>query len=191
MAGLAARKVSDLLEDLSSDRPVPGGGAAAALTGALACALIGMTASINARRQAKRGLKTVSAATARSAARLRSAYLALADADAAVFAGYAAARTDAERSAARRACLKPPLRMSSTADAAARLIRAEIPRTGRWLASDLKEAAILLSAAHEAAALNVEINLAPSQGSVRARMRRRSQALAALTSAVRRAQYSA
>lgn len=191
MTKLASLKVGAFLEELSSDRPVPGGGAAAALTGALACALIAMTASINARRQTKRGLRPVSASTARKAARLRSAYLAMADADAAAFARYASARTSAERAAARRVCLVPPLRMSTFTDTAARLIRAEIPRTSRWLASDLKEAAVLLGAAHEAAALNVEINLEPSQRTQRARMRRRSSDLSALTRAVRRARYTA
>lgn len=186
----AARTLRAFLTDLSSDKPVPGGGAAAALTGALACALIAMTASINARRQVQRGLKPVSAATARSAARLGSAYLDLADRDAAAFARYAAARTPAERRAARRICLKPPLRMSRAADKAGRLIDAEVARTSRWLASDLKEAALLLTAAHESAALNVDINLDSTERLPRAEMKRRSAALRRLSLRVIRAGYA-
>lgn len=191
MAKLATRSLSAFLTDLASDRPVPGGGAAAALTGALACALLGMTAAINARRQTRRGLRPVSAATARSAARLRSAYLELADKDAAAFARYAAARTGAQRAAARRVCLKPPLLMSRACDELARAISVEVPRTSRWLASDLKEAALLLSAAHACAALNVEINLDPSERALRAEMKRRASMLARLSRRVLGAGYAA
>lgn len=177
------------LESLASDRPVPGGGAAAALTGALACALTGMTAAINLRRQKKRGQRPVSAETVRIARLLRGRFLSLADADGKAFAAYSSAHTSAQRSSARRKCLKPPMAMSASAAELSRAILKEVPRTSKWLASDLKEAALLCWAAHEAAALNVLINLGPGDRAARLRMSRRAEHLRRVKARVDRARY--
>ncbi len=56
-------------------------------------------------------------------------------------------------------CTKAPLAMGKACVEALDLGISEIPRTSRWLSSDLVEAGVLLESAAEAARLNVEINL--------------------------------
>ena len=48
-AGRASESVESFLDGLASDRPAPGGGAAGALTGAAAAALVGMVCRVTAR----------------------------------------------------------------------------------------------------------------------------------------------
>ncbi len=86
---LAARRMGDLLDALASESPTPGGGAAAALAGALGAALVAMVARVAARHDAGR---PPLGATRTAADRLRRRLVRLAAADAVAFARFVEAR---------------------------------------------------------------------------------------------------
>lgn len=151
-------KLDRFLADLGSEKGAPGGGAAAALTGSAAAALVEMTARLNDKR-----LKNSSGAASRAAV-LRKSLRGLIEKDARAFKqiqkiykirkAKPAAWQNALKGGAR-----PPLAICEACAAAADLARKEKNRTSLWLESDRREALILLSAAFRSAVLNVEVNL--------------------------------
>lgn len=188
---LSALSLAAITEAVDSDAPVPGGGAVAACTGALASALAGMTARFSARSAAQHGQFS---ALADQAAALRSRCLRLADDDARAYAGYvAAARMPREpdpqpRQQALRAALDHaaavPLELAATAAELARLA-GELTRSGsRRLRSDAATAALLAVAG--SAAIFVAENVRGGPGDSRI-----SQAHAAAAEAAAIAQYCA
>lgn len=137
----------------------PGGGSAAAITAALGTALLEMTAGINQKkafnRQFARHLKKIK--------KIRLELLTLAAEDAKAFLNFLKVRKKDKKSRVYQNALKKsarvPLKICALSCEALRAAQREIPRTGRWLASDLAEAAILLEAAFRAGRWNAEINL--------------------------------
>ena len=129
------RTLSEFTAQLASASPAPGGGGAAALTGALAASLAAMAANVTAAnpRYAERtdALATLAAACDAQ----RTALLTLIDADAAGFLplqrAYAIQKTDRERAAAladaaRTAC-QAPLDMLAHCEQVALLLAAAPP----------------------------------------------------------------
>lgn len=158
--------LSEFTAQLASAQPAPGGGGAAALTGALAASLAAMAANVTAAnpRYADRtdALTTLAAACDAQ----RAALLALIDADAAGFLplqrAYAISKTDPDRAArlaaaARTAC-QAPLAMLEHCAQAALLLPAALETASPLLRSDVGCAAALCHAAAEAAAMNVLVN---------------------------------
>ncbi len=155
-------------EDLASDRPVPGGGSAAAYAGSLGAALAAMVGRI----AAKKSEDGTNDALVSELDGLRADFLRLVDDDSAVFARVSEAMrmakgTDGEK-AARRERLQASLLSASR-------VPLEVARTGRRLLdacerglatatpaaiSDLGVGALMAEAAIRGAALNVMINLA-------------------------------
>lgn len=166
--------LSDFTAQLASAQPAPGGGGAAALTGALAASLTAMAANVTAAnpRYAERSdtLKTLIDACETQ----RTTLLALIEADAAGFLplqkAYAIPRTDPDRAAklaaaAQTACLAP-LAMLEHCMQTALLLTAALETASPLLRSDVGCAAALCRAAAEAAAMNVFVNtglLAPDE----------------------------
>jgi glutamate formiminotransferase/formiminotetrahydrofolate cyclodeaminase len=151
-------KLARFLADLGSSKGTPGGGAAAALTGAAAASLVEMVSRLNDKR-----LKNNSGTTAQAAAlRARLEHLIKKDGDAfeRIQKLFGKRR---EQKTAWQAALKygagVPLEIAGASFTAARLASKEKTRTSRWLESDRREALILARAAFESANLNVEINL--------------------------------
>jgi len=190
---LSALSLAAITEAVDSDAPVPGGGAVAACTGALASALAGMAARFSARSAAQPGQFS---ALADQAAALRSRCLRLADDDAKAYAGYvAAARMPREpdpqpRQQALRAALDHaaavPLELAATAAELARLA-GELTRSGsRSLRSDAATAALLAAAVAGSAAIFVAENVRGAPGDPRI-----SQAHAAAAEAAAIAQHCA
>ncbi len=190
---LSALSLAAITEAVDSDAPVPGGGAVAACTGALASALAGMTARFSARSAAQPGQFS---ALADQATALRSRCLRLADDDARAYAGYvAAARMPREpdpqpRQQALRAALDHaaavPLELAATAAELARLA-GELTRSGsRRLRSDAATAALLAAAVAGSAAIFVAENVRGGPGDPRI-----SQAHAAAAEAAAIAQHCA
>ena len=188
---LSDLSLAAITEAVDSDAPVPGGGAVAACTGALASALAEMTARFSARSAAQPGQ---SSALADQATALRS--LRLADDDARAYAGYvAAARMPREpdlqpRQQALRAALDHaaavPLELAATAAELARLA-GELTRSGsRRLRSDAATAALLAAAVAGSAAIFVAENVRGGPGDPRI-----SQAHAAAAEAAAIAQHCA
>ena len=139
--------LSEFTAQLASAQPAPGGGGAAALTGALAASLAAMAANVTAAnpRYADRtdALTTLAAACDAQ----RAALLALIDADAAGFLplqrAYAIPKTDPDRAArlaaaARTAC-QAPLAMLEHCAQAALLLPAALETASPILRSDVAQ----------------------------------------------------
>ncbi len=158
-------------ELLASRNAVPGGGSAAAVVGAIAASLLCMVARLTLGRERFAQFQETAGEVERTAERLRSELLRLADVDARAYAAYLAARrlprdddaAAAERTEALRLAtletVSVPLEIARAADAvaaaAARLAGASNPLA----ASDVGCAAGLAGAAVRAATLSVRINL--------------------------------
>lgn len=170
-APLTSLSVRDLADRLASREPVPGGGSAAAIGGALGASLVGMVAELTIGRSDAAERDDVLREVRDSAARLRVDLLDLAETDAAAYDAVVAARrlpkgTDAERAErsrrirstiveAARVPLETARRSREVLDLAVRIA----PIGNRNAVSDAGVAAQLASAAVRGAVLNVRINL--------------------------------
>ena len=160
---------------LASSQPVPGGGSAAAVAGALAASLVEMVASLSLGRARFEDYQDTLERGGQMGRNLNEQFLSLADRDARAYAAYSAAlklpRDSAEQQAARAET------MAAAAKAAAEVpwecVRActELAVTAESLAgrsnanaaSDLLVAALLAEAGARGAAENVRVNL-PGSG---------------------------
>ena len=166
--------LSDFTAQLASAQPAPGGGGAAALTGALAASLTAMAANVTAAnpRYAERSDALCSLIDACETQ--RTTLLTLIEADAAGFLplqkAYAIPKADPDRAAklaaaAQTACLAPLAMLEHCAQTAL-LLTAALETASPLLRSDVGCAAALCRAAAEAAAMNVFVNtglLAPDE----------------------------
>jgi glutamate formiminotransferase/formiminotetrahydrofolate cyclodeaminase len=168
-APLLSLRVSDFVDEVSSNAPVPGGGSAAALAGSLGAALAAMVASLTVGRSGHDG-EELSAMSERAQA-TKQALAELVDEDARAFNRVMDAMrlpraTEAEKRArdqavqdAYRRAAEVPLETARLSLAALELARVAALEGRHDAASDAGSAALLARAAVEAAALNVAINL--------------------------------
>lgn len=174
--------VDELLDRLSSSAPIPGGGSAAALAGAMGAGLVAMVAALTVGREEYADVEEAVRDLGADAATVRDDLLDLAQRDSEAYEAVVGARrlpreTDDQR-AARKAELNDAMRRAAeipleTARAAAHVVKlaARIAPIGnRNAASDAGVAAQLASAAVRGAILNVRINLPylPPESSLRA-----------------------
>jgi formiminotetrahydrofolate cyclodeaminase len=164
--------VRELLERLGSADPAPGGGAAAALAGALGAALVQMTANLSIGRPKLADIQDQAVAIEARAADLRRKLAGLADADSQAFervsAAYKLPRQDdaqkTERSVAIQAALHDaaavPLETARLCALVLDLAEDAAPLLNPAVISDVMVGALLSQAALASAALNVEVNLA-------------------------------
>ena len=162
-AALSQLSVDELLERLSSSAPVPGGGSAAALAGAMGASLVSMVAALTVGREAYVQVDVTAREIGQSANSLRQELVDLAEQDSAAYRAFVSARglpreTDAQRDASKRST-EAPLRTARVAREALELARRIAPIGNRNAVSDAGVAAQLLSAAVRGASLNVRINL--------------------------------
>jgi glutamate formiminotransferase / formiminotetrahydrofolate cyclodeaminase len=156
------------LDELAGPTPVPGGGSAAALAGALAAALVAMVARLTVGRKAHAAVEPQATAIAAEADRLRAELRRLVDEDAAAYASvgraYKIPKADASRTAAIDAALVGAATTpAEVAKRAARVLElaGEIERIGnRNAVSDARVAAMLARAAIDGAAENIRVNVA-------------------------------
>ena len=160
------------LDELGSAAPAPGGGAAAAMSAATAAALVEMVGNLTVGRPAYAQHEAQVTAVRDAARRLRQLALGQIDEDAQVFRALMAAYrlprgTDEQRAArgpaiqaATRRAAGVPLDVAATAAEVIQLA-AELPgRSNPNVLSDVGVAAATAAAAIEAAAINVDVNLA-------------------------------
>ena len=166
MAELAAKSCVDFASALASEAPVPGGGGAAALTGALAASLGAMAARLSLGRKKTEAEREAITEQIQIADALRQRLLALIDWDAAGFAPLAAAyaiprdepgRQEKLRAASLSAC-EAPMEMLRCCGETAALLEGLMGRVSPLLVSDVGCAAALCRAALESAAMNVWVN---------------------------------
>ena len=171
MKSMAEQTLTDFLAALAAPTPAPGGGAAAAISGATAAALVEMVAGLSIKKSPDGADAALQQRTAAQMATLRAELLTLADDDANAYNAFIQAmrlpkveeherdaRSRAMSAAAEHAAKVPlkTLRAITAAAEAARLL------TGRSLvsaASDLDVALRFACAAGLSAAENVEANL--------------------------------
>jgi formiminotetrahydrofolate cyclodeaminase len=159
------------VERLASGEPVPGGGSASAVAASLGASLVAMVAALSRDRPRYAEHATLHGWASETGLRLNRRFLELADADAAAYAGFAAAlkmpkETDAER-AARSAALRAAARVAAEVplecvEQCVELVAAAEALAGRSnvnASSDLNVAALLGEAAARGAAANVLVNL--------------------------------
>jgi formiminotetrahydrofolate cyclodeaminase len=160
------------LDELGSAAPTPGGGAVAALSTATAAALVEMVGNLTIGRAAYAEHEPQVTAVRDEARSLRHRALAQADEDAAAFgalmAAYRLPRGTDDQNNTRRAAIQQatqkaaavPLDVAATAAAVINLA-AQLPgRSNPNVLSDVGVAAVTAAAAIEAAAVNVDVNLA-------------------------------
>ena len=185
--------LSDLVGRLATADPVPGGGSASALAGAMGAALVEMVVALTAGRPAAQGHESTLEAIRTRAGALRADLLRLADEDADAYAAVVAARrlpkgTDAERverqariTATVRAATRAPLDVVRASAEAFALAESLAPIGNRHAVSDVGVAGLLTAAAIRGAAMNVEINLPslPEDDDLRGEARRAIEAVLA------------
>lgn len=168
---LKEKTLEEFLDDLASGEPTPGGGAAAAVVGAMSAALVSMVANVTLNSRDYTRVHGKAASTAERCTELREKFYKLADDDAAAFDGYmrairmpkttrkeSAARDEAICEAARRAATVPLETLELCVECGALAAEAAV----RWSAaarSDAVEAALLAKAAAVSAAHNVHANM--------------------------------
>jgi formiminotetrahydrofolate cyclodeaminase len=168
---LGELSVRELLDRLATHDPVPGGGSASALAGAMAASLVQMVVALTEGRPAAGGHDAVLAELRLRGATLTSELLRLAELDAAAYAAVVAARrlpraSDIEQLArqrqiesATREATTVQLEIARRADEVLGLAERLGPIGNRNALSDVGVAALLASAAVRGAAMNVRINL--------------------------------
>jgi len=193
--------VRQLLEQLGSSAPAPGGGAAAALAGALGAALVQMTANLSIGRPRLADIEPQARQIEAQAADLRRKLGELGDDDAQAYARVSAAyklprqpvgqdteqqppAQHTERSMAIQAALREaaavPLDTAGLCAAVLELAETAAPLLNPAVISDVMVGALLAQAALQSAALNVDVNLAAmtDAGSVEQLQRELDQARA-------------
>lgn len=163
--------VAEFVARTAAAEPTPGGGSVAAVTGALASALVAMVARLTDRKKGCEQAWELAAAAARRADELTAQLQAAAPEDARAFDAYMAALRLPKRSAqereARAAALAAATRRATAAPLAIAAACAEVlavaerlaPVANRHAVSDAGAAAHLAAAAAGAALLTAEINL--------------------------------
>ncbi len=160
-----------LIERMATGDPIPGGGSAAALAGAMAAALMRMVVALTAGRPPAAEYETELTEIAVAAANLQSELLNLVELDAAAYDGVIRARrlpreSDLERqaravqiAAATREATRAPLQTARLAEQVLSLGERLAPIGSRNAISDVGVGALLATAALRGAVLNVQINL--------------------------------
>lgn len=161
----------ELTTRLASREPIPGGGSAAAIAGAMGASLVSMVAELTIGRPDAADHEPTLRELHANALMRRDALLDLAEADAAAYAAVVASRrlpkeTEAERDARTAAmqstmitAAEVPLRTAQVAAEVLELARAIAPIGNANAVSDAGVAAQLAGAAIRGALLNVRINL--------------------------------
>ena len=162
--------IDSFLGELSSKAPIPGGGGASALVGALSCALTHMVAALTVGKQKYAAVEQEMQELLVQTESLTNRFLALMDEDAASFEPLAQAyrlpkETDEEKAekarvmeVALKSAVQPPLEIMETCARALPLIALCAEKGSVVAVSDAGVAASLCRAALEGASLNVFIN---------------------------------
>ena len=170
-AQLLDTSVREFLDELASKSPTPGGGAVAALSGAMAAGLITMVCDLTNGKPQYAEFEAEAQALRERAEALRAELQQLAQADVDVFnhlsAAYKLPRTTEADAASRRAAIQKvtrqateiPLRVARAATALLPLCTPVARHGNRTAVSDVGVAALLVQSAVLAALLNVETNL--------------------------------
>ena len=179
--------VSDYLQQVASDRPVPGGGSAAALAGALGAALLAMVARVSMKRAKGAEIQAELEVLAPEGDRLVDRLLQLAQDDIDAYAAVVQARRSlreqtGDESAFRVAAegaARVPLSTATLARRGLDMLDQLRPLASPLVASDVDTAQGLLRAAFDGALANVAINLPDLEPAAQVQLRKAYEALRA------------
>ncbi len=161
MSKIGAQKIDNFLEELSSKKPTPGGGAVAALSAAMAAGLIRMVADLTVGKKGYEKVWKKSRRIGTEAKKLEKELLTLGDADIAAYKSVVSAFKTKNKIRIRKALQKAsdvPGQVVQKSDLVSGLAN-EVARIGNKNAlSDAKTAVYLAKAAKLSANENVEIN---------------------------------
>ena len=168
---LANQRLTDVLDAFSSPAPTPGGGSAAALTGALGASLVAMVAALPKTKTNTPEERAVLDEARDKILRLRSQLVDLIDRDAAAYdavvAAYRLPKGSDEEKAARKTAIQNALKLATevpveTCQAVNGVVRevGRVAEAGNPSAgSDIAVALQLLSVAGQGALFNIEANI--------------------------------
>ncbi|MGB8647984.1 MAG: cyclodeaminase/cyclohydrolase family protein [Anaerolineae bacterium] len=166
------KTIQEFIDELASPSPAPGGGAAAALSGALGAALVAMVCRLTVGRKNYENVSDELEALIPRAESKRRTLMELFEADSAaydaVIATYKLPKETEQDKAARTVAIQSALKRAAEvpfhiASACADVLDMDLPvaaKGNKNAASDAGSAALLAEAGLRAALLNVEINLA-------------------------------
>ena len=168
---LTEKTVSTFLDELASNSPAPGGGSVAALSGALGAALASMVCNLTIGKKKYWEVESVMKNVVHQSEKLRRTFAELIDKDTVAFnkvmeayglpkdgEQQAALRAAAVEAATKEAALVPLEVMKHVIDMLA-LTKVAAEKGNTSSVSDAGVSALMLHAAAESAALNVQINL--------------------------------
>ena len=167
----ADKSITEFLAELSSRSPTPGGGSAAALSGAIGASLVCMVCNLTVGKEKYKAVEAEMQDILGKAERLRDALLGQIPADIAAYNGVAAAsklpRNTDEEKAARTAALQqalknatqPPLEIARLCAQVMELCRPVGEKGNVSAVSDAGVGIAVAEAGLRSAALNVKINL--------------------------------
>lgn len=189
---LAEMKVAEFTKLMASDAPAPGGGSAAALSGALGAALTAMVCALTVGKKKYAEAQELALEGQKRALDLASRFTDVMDRDTEAFNAVSAVfampkETDGEKAARKAAmqealkgCTKTPFEMMELACEALELTRSLVGRLNASAASDLGCSALALKAAIQGAWLNVLINISGiNDAAFAAEYRKKGEALLA------------
>ena len=168
---LTEKPVTIFLDELASSTPAPGGGSAAALSGALGAALVSMVCNLTLGKKKYADVQEDIEALLERSEALRKELTDLLEEDVKAYTAYSQAakmprqteEQKAERSKAMQSALKGatdvPLRIAEAAVKVMYLCRPAAEKGNVWAVSDAGVAVLMAEAALRGAALNVLINL--------------------------------
>lgn len=173
---LTSLSCASFVRALSAKQPVPGGGAAAALSGALASALCSMVGNYTTGKKRYAAYEDDVQRMIAEAGELSQEFLELVEKDAAAYslvsAAYGLEKDDPSRAAvieeALLAAARPPFHMMATCAKTLPLLEEMAEKGSVMLVSDVGCAAELLGAAARAARMNVLVNTASMTNKVQA-----------------------
>jgi formiminotetrahydrofolate cyclodeaminase len=165
----ASATLDDFLNAAAARQPTPGGGAVAAVAGALAAAMGEMVLNYSVGKKDLARFDESNAAALAEFQRARLALLALMIEDQEAFAAYSdAKKNDAKNDAPKNTgdlaaatllCAQVPLAIGATALELLRIANRVVSQSNRWLLSDLAVSGELATATVRCAVHNVRINL--------------------------------
>lgn len=165
------KRVSEFLDALASKEPVPGGGSAAALGGALGAALISMVCNLTVGKKGYQDVEKPMADLLKKGEALRGQLAELLEADTQVYskvmAAYRRPRKTPEQKQAREAAVQTALKEAAEvpltiAECCAQIVDLALPAAemgNQWAVSDAGAGVLLAEASMRAVLLNVYINL--------------------------------
>jgi methenyltetrahydrofolate cyclohydrolase len=161
VTGLDKQPLESFLAAVADATPAPGGGSSAAVTAALAAALVEMAARIGSAKEAAGAgaARAPGTEAAERATELRARALRLAEEELSSYAPVLEARTPEERSAALAAASEPPAHVVEAAAEIAELGVRVAESSSAAVRGDALTGVVLAEAAAAAAARLVEINV--------------------------------